>query len=81
LKLPTVLRVDGFEVRIYTDDHEPAHVHVFRAEGRARIRLPTGSAGAVVTEARMRTADLRRAVAIVNEYADLLRFEWRRFHG
>jgi hypothetical protein len=81
LKLPTVLRVDGFEVRVYTDDHEPAHVHVFRAEGRARIRLPTGSAGAVVTEARMGTADLRRAVAIVNEYADLLRFEWRRFHG
>jgi Domain of unknown function (DUF4160) len=29
--MPTGLRQDGFDVMIYTDDHPPAHVHVFKA--------------------------------------------------
>ena len=40
--MPTVLRLDGFEVRIYLNDHEPAHVHVFRAGGEAKIKLGLG---------------------------------------
>lgn len=30
--MPTVLQQDGFSVMIYTRDHMPRHVHVFRAE-------------------------------------------------
>ena len=29
--MPTLIRHEGFEVRIYTLDHSPAHVHVFKA--------------------------------------------------
>jgi hypothetical protein len=29
--MPTVLRDEGFEVRIYTSDHPPPHVHVAKA--------------------------------------------------
>jgi hypothetical protein len=39
--MPTVLRKDGFEFMIYTDDHEPAHVHVFKGEGKAKIIIST----------------------------------------
>ncbi len=28
----TVSRQDGFRVVIYTDDHEPPHVHVLKGE-------------------------------------------------
>ena len=31
LSMPTVLRRDGFDVMIYTHDHAPAHVHVWKA--------------------------------------------------
>lgn len=32
--MPTVLRERGFPVRIYSDDHEPMHVHVIQSEAR-----------------------------------------------
>ena len=33
--MPTVLRLDGLRVRIYVDDHRPAHIHVIAADGEA----------------------------------------------
>lgn len=34
----TVLRAEGFRIVIFTNDHEPAHVHVF-GDGEAKIDL------------------------------------------
>jgi hypothetical protein len=34
----TVHRAAGFSVVIFTNDHEPAHVHVFK-DGEAKINL------------------------------------------
>ena len=42
--MPTVLREDGFEVRIYTFDHPPPHVHVAKAGAIVRIDLGTHGA-------------------------------------
>ena len=39
--MPTVIREDGFEVRIYTFDHPPAHVHVAKAGAIVRVDLAT----------------------------------------
>lgn len=38
---PTVLnrREHGFDVRIYTKDHAPAHVHVFNSDSEAKVSL------------------------------------------
>ncbi len=35
----TVLRVNGFRVVIYPNDHRPAHVHVISAEHEAVFNL------------------------------------------
>ncbi|MBW4681744.1 MAG: DUF4160 domain-containing protein [Microcoleus vaginatus WJT46-NPBG5] len=37
--MPTVLKKDGFSIRIYPNDHLPSHVHVCKAEGEAKIHL------------------------------------------
>jgi Domain of unknown function (DUF4160) len=37
--MATVFNKDGFSVRIYFNDHLPSHVHVFKAEGEAKINL------------------------------------------
>ena len=37
--MPTVLRQDGFEFVIYTNDHEPMHVHAYKGDGEAKIEL------------------------------------------
>jgi Domain of unknown function (DUF4160) len=39
--MPTVIREDGFEVRIYTFDHPPPHVHVAKAGAILRIDVAT----------------------------------------
>lgn len=42
--MPTVLRKAGFEVRIYTFDHPPPHVHVEKAGASVKIDLATTTA-------------------------------------
>ncbi|MBY4639463.1 DUF4160 domain-containing protein [Gluconacetobacter entanii] len=37
--MPTLLRLNGFRVVIYTADHGPMHVHVISADGEAVIEI------------------------------------------
>jgi hypothetical protein len=37
--MPTVLRIDGLRVVIYTNDHSPEHVHVIGTDGEAIFEL------------------------------------------
>lgn len=64
---------------IYTQDHPPAHVHVWRSgtsviiefDGPLTIRRNDG----------MRTRDIAIAKALVEDNLEHLRAEWRRIHG
>jgi hypothetical protein len=37
--MPTIHREAGLEVMIYLNDHRPAHIHMFKAEGEVVIFL------------------------------------------
>ncbi len=77
----TVLRIEGFRIVIFANDHEPAHVHVF-GDGEAKINL-LGEAGDVglVWAVGLTRADIRRAKAIVAENRDLLLQRWNDIRG
>jgi hypothetical protein len=78
LGMPTVLRRDGFEFVIYFDDHNPPHVHVFKADGEVKIELDPV---VVVGVWRMKKKDARHANSIAREnQADLLD-KWREING
>lgn len=63
--MPTVLKVDGFKFVIFTDDHEPAHVHVFKAGVSTVLWLGSESAGPSLRENKgMAVRDARAAVRI-----------------
>jgi hypothetical protein len=80
--MPTVLRRDGFEFRIHTDDHEPSHVHVFKAEGEVVINLGDATTKPFVREnARMSVKDERRALRLATEQQNYLLERWRKIHG
>ena len=69
----TVLRVEGFRVVIYSNDHLPAHVHVC-GDGEAKVNL-FGADGApdLIWADNMTRAEIRRAIRIVErEQAFLL---------
>jgi hypothetical protein len=77
--MPTVIRQAGFEVRIYTLDHPPAHVHVWKAGAVVKIDLATHEAVEVVGTISDR--DIGRAERLVARNSARLRREWARLHG
>jgi hypothetical protein len=77
--MPTLIRREGFEVRIYTFDHPPPHVHVFKAGAVVRIELSTCTVTDIVGEISDR--DVTRAERLVAEHADVIQRAWERLHG
>ena len=80
-RMVTVLRVEGFRVVIYSNDHLPAHVHVC-GDGEAKINL-FGADGApdLVWADNMTRAEVRRAVRLVEREQALLLQRWKDIHG
>ena len=77
--MPTVLREAGFEVRIYTFDHPPPHVHVEKAGATVKIMLTTCEAVRIVGPISDR--DVKRAELIVANHLRQLKDAWRELHG
>ena len=67
--MPTVLRERGFEVRLYTLDHPPPHVHVAKAGAVVRIDLATHQATAIVGSISDR--DVKKAIDVLRADAEM----------
>lgn len=84
--MPTVLRFQGFDIRIYSNDHEPAHVHVVKGEGEVKIHLGSTEPGreeapSLVRVWAMGRKDAAQALELVSARQELLLSEWSRIHG
>ena len=77
--MPTLIREDGFEIRIYTRDHPPAHVHVAKAGANMKIDLATNQVTQIAGVISDR--DVKRAEQLVAKHAQLLREGWKELHG
>ena len=77
--MPTLIREDGFEVRIYTLDHPPSHVHVANAGAVVKIDLSTHHAIEIVGSISDR--DVKRAEQLVARHTQFLKQEWEKLHG
>lgn len=80
--MPTVLRIGGLRVVIYTNDHRPAHVHVLGAGTQAIFRLacPDGPPS-LRGSYGLTTAELNRiADALAADLAALCG-AWEQIHG
>ncbi len=73
----TVLREAGMRFVIYTDDHEPAHTHVY-GDGEARINILDLT---VLSNRGMKRRDLSVALAIVQANKSLFIEKWESIHG
>lgn len=76
-----VHREAGLRFMIFTDDHAPAHVHVF-GDGEMKINL-NGAGGrvALVSSKGFNRSDLRKALRIVDEHQDAFLKSWESLHG
>ncbi|MCA0455003.1 MAG: DUF4160 domain-containing protein [Chloroflexi bacterium] len=75
--MPTVIREDGYTIRIYLNDHIPAHVHVLKAEKEARITLVDLK---VMDSIEFTSKELKRAIEIIEEHQDELLKIWDTYH-
>ena len=77
--MPTLIREDGFEVRIYTFDHPPPHVHVAKAGAVVKIELATCWVTSIV--GKISDQDVKRAERLVARHAASFQAEWEKLHG
>lgn len=77
--MPTVAKESGFEIRMFTRDHPPPHVHVARAG--AMLKIDLAACEVVAVAGRISDRDIRRAERLVEQHATRLRQEWERLHG
>lgn len=77
--MPTIVREAGFEVRIYTSDHPPPHVHV--GKGGAVVKIELATAEAVRIAGEISDRDVKRAEQIVARHAARLLEAWEVLHG
>ena len=77
----TIHRAHGLRFVIYTQDHEPAHVHVL-GDGmlKVNIRGPDGMPE-LVENVGMKARDRRRAMDVVLERQAEFLARWREIHG
>lgn len=76
---PTVLkrREHGFDVRIYTKDHVPAHVHVFDGENEAKVGLEPVN---VLDNWGFNSRELKQITELITENLEILLTEWDEYH-
>lgn len=80
--MPTCLNKDGFIIRIYTNDHLPSHVHIFKAEGEAKINLGSETVRPTLVQVwNMSDKDTVRALKLVITHQAELLAKWREIHG
>ena len=80
--MPTVLRQDGFLVRIYTNAHEPAHVHVIKGNGEVKINLIGAEEQPTIVKVwNMSNKEVAKAHALVMEHQAQLVEVWEEIHG
>ena len=77
--MPRLIREAGFEVRIYTLDHLPPHVHVAKTGAIVKIELSTHHAIEIVGAISDR--DVKRAERLVARNAPFLKLEWEKRHA
>ncbi len=77
--MPTLIREEGFEVRLYTLDHPPPHVHVAKAGAIVKIELRNLHAIEIVGAISDR--DVKRAERLIARNARFLKLEWEKLHG
>lgn len=75
--MPIIIRKLGFEIRIYSDDHAPAHVHCLKAGTELVVNL---DALAIRENNGMSRGDRNQALSIIAANQPLLLAEWNRIH-
>lgn len=77
-----VHRERGFTFHVYSNDHQPAHVHVKKNDGEIKIDIcDPNEACLLCITAKMSSADISKALDIAEDNLKKIRDRWEEYHG
>ncbi|MGN6807213.1 MAG: DUF4160 domain-containing protein [Trinickia sp.] len=82
--MPTLLRILGYRVQIFTNDHSPPHVHVEKTSGPScvfELSCPRGPLRLRTVKGRMSDRTIARLAELIEPEIERLCREWRNIHG
>ena len=80
--MATILKEDGFSIRIWSNDHLPRHVHVFKGDGECVINLQgTDSLPELREFYGMKRKEVAKAIQLVYKHQEKLIEAWIKIHG
>lgn len=74
--MPTIATVQNIAIRVYPNDHPPAHFHLISPGFHAKIAID----GLVILETSTNERNLRPALDWAAANLDALQTAWRRYH-
>ncbi|MEA1916111.1 MAG: DUF4160 domain-containing protein [Campylobacterota bacterium] len=74
--MPTVLKVDGWRFFFFSDEHNPTHIHIEKADAYARIELESLE---VTDSYNLKSKELKKLVALVRVYNKELIKAWNEY--
>ncbi|MBO7440809.1 MAG: DUF4160 domain-containing protein [Bacteroidales bacterium] len=78
--MPEILRMFGIRFFFYSREHEPIHVHVKNADGKAKFDiLPEGVV--LVKNEGMKPKDIKAAEMVLEENKELAIEKWKEYFG
>ncbi|MFN9176304.1 MAG: DUF4160 domain-containing protein [Synechocystis sp.] len=80
--MPTIFRQDGYCIRIYPNGHSPAHVHVIKGTGQAKIEISLDATKPKLLLVQgMTQKEAKQALTLVEENTAVLLEKWKEIHG
>jgi hypothetical protein len=78
--MPEILRMFGMRFFFYSREHEPIHVHVKSADGKAKFDiLPEGIV--LVKNEGLKPKDIKAAEMVLEENKELAIDKWNEYFG
>jgi len=78
--MPEILRMFGMRFFFYSREHEPIHVHVKNADGKAKFDiLPDGIV--LVKNEGIKMKDIKAAEMVLEENKELAIEKWKEYFG
>lgn len=76
--MPEVIRVLGFILKFYSNDHLPIHIHIIKGETEAIFEV-SESGVTLRDNFEMKPKDLKTAEELAVKYTDLIISTWEEF--
>ncbi|MFN3882503.1 MAG: DUF4160 domain-containing protein [Nitrincola lacisaponensis] len=75
--MPTLLNKNGFKIFFYANEHPPAHVHVIKGNGWAKIELVNLS----VVYSSLKQQELKSCLEVISEHEKEFLEAWYEWFG